>query len=134
VGTDVRKLARDGYLASNILGCDLRQAFIDLGFSLYQDKATNKINFFVSDIFDVPITAPSTPTDLPASEITELAQLHGKLTHVYTGALFHLFDESTQYAIALRIAMLLKRDTGAIVFGRHQGLEKAGSLADYISE
>lgn len=134
VGTDVRKLARDGYPASNILGCDLRQAFIDLGFRLYQDKESNVINFFVSDIFDVPITSPTTTVDFPVSEIKELAQLRNRLTHVYTGALFHLFDEPTQYAIALRIGFLLKRETGAVVFGRHQGLEKAGSLADYISE
>jgi hypothetical protein len=134
VGTDVRKLARDGYPAANILGCDLRQAFIDLGFGLYQDKATNQINFFVSDIFDVPTVPPPASTDVPVSEITELTQLKGRLTHVYTGALFHLFDEATQYALALRIGMLLKRDAGAIVFGRHQGLERAGSLGDYISE
>ncbi|CCM03426.1 uncharacterized protein FIBRA_05557 [Fibroporia radiculosa] len=135
MGTDVRKLVQDGYPASHILGCDLRQDFIDLGFKLYSDGETCPIHFFTSDIFNCPVEFefgrdPSAIT--PGARITELAQLTGSLTHIYVGALFHLFDESTQYAIALRLASLLKRRSGAVIFGRHRGLEQEGMIDDHL--
>ena len=34
MGTDVRKLVADGYPGANVLGCDLRRAFIDSGYTL----------------------------------------------------------------------------------------------------
>lgn len=136
MGTDVRKLVADGYPAHNVMGCDLRQEFLDYGYQFYQDKDTCGIRFFASDIFDVPYPFPATkvpPAPLDnVSRVMELEQLHGSVTHFYTGALFHLFDESTQYAIALRVATLLKRVPGAIVFGRHQGKAEAGMLNDHM--
>ena len=65
--------------------------------------------------------------------VTDLTQLRGKLTHIYAGALFHLFDEAVQRALAFRLALLLKRDTGAVIFGRHQGLEEAGMIDDHLA-
>jgi len=134
MGTDVRKLVSDGYPASNVLGCDLRQGFIDAGYSLFQDKETCKIHFFTSDIFEVPATISTTPALLSdLSSITDLRQLEGSIDHFYAGALFHLFDEPTQYAIAIRIAgTLLKRKEGSVIFGRHQGLHEEGMIADGI--
>ena len=51
------------------------------------------------------------------------------MTYLYAGALFHPFDEATQFAIGLRAAILLKRDSG-----RHQCLEDKGYIADHMSK
>ena len=133
VGTDVRKLAYDGYPASHVLGCDLRQEYIDLGRKLFQDVGKCPIHFFTSNIFDLPISLAKTlPTDGWPNRATELAQLRRAVTHLYAGALFHLFDEPTQYAIALRLAVLSTRERGSIIFGRHQGLEEEGNIDDHL--
>ncbi|PSR90483.1 hypothetical protein PHLCEN_2v4901 [Hermanssonia centrifuga] len=134
MGSDVRKLVADGYPASNVLGCDLRQEFIDCGHNFYNDSETCKIRFFTSDIFEVPypFSAESALAFTGISQVTGLLQLREAVTHFYTGALFHLFDEATQYALALRVAMLLKRKPGTVVFGRHQGLPEAGMINDHM--
>ncbi|KAI0360631.1 hypothetical protein OH77DRAFT_1418615 [Trametes cingulata] len=133
MGTDVRKLVYDGYPASQVLGCDLRPEYIQLGYELFGDADKCRIRFFTSDVFKLPTTAE--PTDstaaLPAS-VNDLAQLRGALTHIYTGALFHLFDKDTQYGLAVRLITLLKRQPGAIVFGRHQGLQEEGYIDDHL--
>lgn len=145
MGTDVRKLVADGYPGRNVLGTDVRQEFLDIGYKLYQDSSSsNPIRFFTSDIFDVPSPPslpllPSTTKEppqplIPLSETSNLTQLKGRINHFYLGALFHLFNESTQYEIALRVASLLdlSRKEGVVVFGRHQGLEVAGIIDDHL--
>ena len=140
MGTDVRKLVHDGYPASRVLGCDLRQEYIDLGYTLYRDQDSCPIRFIASNIFDLPLTPPhsipgvaaASPGQVDLKSITELSQLYGALTHIYTGALFHLFDEETQYGLAVRLALLLKKTPGAVIFGRHQGLEKEAYIDDGI--
>lgn len=134
MGTDVRKLVYDGYPAANVLGCDLRQEFLDYGHTLFGDRGRCAIRFFASDIFAVPYPPPADqpPSDIALGSVTHLAQLRGRIDHFYTGALFHLFDEKTQYALALRVAALLRRAPGAVVFGRHQGLEREGYIDDHL--
>jgi len=146
VGTDVRKLVIDGYHASNVAACDLRSAFIDIG------KDNCEITLFTADIFELSLsrqdginTKPTlleTAADTLSSGGTNnfgLESLKGCLSHVYTGALFHLFDEETQYALALRVALLLNLKprgddvpppTNCVIFGRHQGQEDAGVMDD----
>ena len=136
VGTDVRKLAYDGYPASNILGCDLREEYVELGYMLFRDKDTCPIRFFTSNVFDLP-TSPSAPElkegqSLDVTRVSDLSQLYDSLTHIYTGALFHLFDKENQYGLAIRLARLLKREPGAVIFGRHQGLESEGYIDDHL--
>jgi hypothetical protein len=132
VGTDARRLVHDGYQARNVLGCDLRDTYINLGHVLYSDKSTCPIRFFTGDILDLPLVSSSSLT-IPFGEVNQLDDLRGRLDHIYTGALFHLFDESTQLAIALRLGTLLRRRPGAVVFGRHQGRTEAGLIADHMS-
>ncbi|KIP09368.1 hypothetical protein PHLGIDRAFT_126378 [Phlebiopsis gigantea 11061_1 CR5-6] len=133
MGTDVRKLVADGYPAARVLGCDLRQSFLDFGYELFRDEDTCGIHFFPSDVFEVPYPGDSTPApSIDVADVSDIVQLRGAVTHFYTGALFHLFDEQTQYALALRVAMLLKRAPGTVVFGRHQGLQEAGMIDDHM--
>lgn len=134
VGSDVRKLVFDGYPADRVIGCDLRQEFIDAGHELYHDNNNNPIHFFTSDIFDIPVKLVNSPqapgVDVP--HVTELEQLRGVTTHFYTGALFHLFNESTQHELALRVASLIKPQSGSVIFGRHQGLSKERYIDDHM--
>lgn len=125
MGTDARKLVYDGYSASNVLACDLRQNYLDEGYELYRDAETSSIRFFTSDVFDVPVRPVVPSKTIPLPEITALGELQGRVTHMYTALLFHLFDEESQYAVAVRVATLLKRESGTILFGRHQGAENA---------
>jgi len=120
MGTDERKLILDGYPASNVAGCDVRDTFIKIGYILYQDADKCPIKFITGDICKVspePVDSSTAPAGL--KDVGTLEQLKNSLTHIYAGALFHLFDEDTQYAIALRLASLLKRSPGGIIFGRH---------------
>ncbi|PIL27558.1 hypothetical protein GSI_10709 [Ganoderma sinense ZZ0214-1] len=147
MGTDVRKLVCDGYPASNVVGCDLRPQYFDFGYELFGDADTCPIRFFADNIFDVPFTIFDFPGTTVVPDLTQgtiaqnppafdsaakLSQLCGTLTHIYTGALFHLFNEEAQGTLALQLAELLKRSPGATVFGRHQGLEKDGKIDDHL--
>ncbi|CDO70605.1 hypothetical protein BN946_scf184748.g2 [Trametes cinnabarina] len=135
MGTDVRKLVHDGYPASHVFGCDLRQEYIELGHELFGDADRCPIRFFTSNVFDLPTTVDSATRNTVVPEpstVTALAQLRGVLTHIYTGALFHLFDEETQYGLAARLVTLLERSPGAIIFGRHQGLLEEGYINDAL--
>ncbi|KAL7284160.1 hypothetical protein ACG7TL_001441 [Trametes sanguinea] len=133
MGTDVRKLVYDGYPAEHVFGCDLRPEFIELGYELFGDADRCPIRFFTSNVFDLPKTTEPASSNVSVSDpstVNDLIQLRGALTHIYTGALFHLFTEEVQYSLALRLVTLLRRSPGAIVFGRHQGLREEGVIND----
>lgn len=131
----MRNLVMDGYPAARVLGTDLRKEYIDIGLKdLYRDEDICQIHFFSSDIFDVPLHLEVAEDLAELNEVTHLKQLVGRVNHVYTGALFHLFDESTQCAIARRVARLMIRTGGrAIIFGRHQGKEREDVIPDVMS-
>lgn len=132
VGTDLRKLVLDGYPAINVVGSDIRQEYITSGYSLFQDKDSCKIRFFSADMFDVPVDTPAAAPTTPLADVSSFADLTDRVTHIYAGALYHLFDEAAQYDIAIKMASLLKRDSGAVIFGRHQGLDPEGLIDDVI--
>lgn len=144
MGTDVRKLALDGFPPNRIIACDLRNDFIEAGFDLFNDRNACDISFFADDIFDLSFeeqaNISSKPSDVPLSKVATLKDLQGRIKYVYTGALFHLFNEETQTALAERVASLLRVPTeaslgeppvnGCVIFGRHQGRQPAGILDD----
>ncbi|THH11243.1 hypothetical protein EW146_g8103 [Bondarzewia mesenterica] len=136
MGTDVRKIVHDGYPADHVVGCDLRPEFIALGYKLYRDTETYSIRFLTADIFDLLLdSVPSSAKPLskvPLSQVSTLDELIGRVSHIYIGALFHLFDEQTQLGLAQRLVSLLKKTRGATIFGRHQGLEEAGMIGDHM--
>jgi len=137
MGTDLRNLVREGYPGSKLIGCDLRDNYIKAGYELYRDEGLCQIKFMTGDMFSiVPSPSPSPATTGPGvldlAKVKELNDLKGQLTFIYTGALFHLFDESTQKAIALRLAALWKQVPGGVVFGRHQGAKEEGTIPDFM--
>ena len=133
MGTDVRRLVYDGYAGRNVFATDLRESFLDDGHELYRDASTSKITFFPSDVFDLPTPsspASAEPCETPLSQVSRLSDLRNQVTHMYIALLFHLFDEASQYEIALKVGSLLKRTSGSIIFGRHQGAEEAVVISD----
>ncbi|KAI0084992.1 hypothetical protein BDY19DRAFT_469249 [Irpex rosettiformis] len=128
MGTDARKLVADGYPPQNVFACDLYKELLDFGYRLYDDASTCQIHFLSSDAFSVPYPAPpsgpSTVEDL--SEVTEISQLQGKVTHLYAGFFFHMFNEEKQCNLALRFGVLMKREPGTILYGRQIGSYEAG--------
>ena len=52
--------------------------------------------------------------------MSSLSDLLGRVAVIYTGALFHLFEEEKQYDLAKRVATFVKHSPGTIIFGRHE--------------
>ena len=140
MGTETRKVVLDGLPGSRVIGCDIEPRFIDAGYKLYDDRATTGISFFVDDIFKLdPIAARGEmPAQVALHEVKSLNELKGRMTYIYAGALFHLFDEKSQQAIAERLATLMKVPSGGsigdapvagcIIFGKQQALESHGVI------
>ena len=142
VGTDVRKLVFDGYPGNRVIATDIQVEYLQLGHKLYEDKDTCPITFFSADIVNLAmpsnIECATVHLDLAKFNIKDVSsfeQLWGRVTHIYTGMLFHLFDEEIQYEIAKRLALLLDRrpSSGAIIFGIHEGREPAGRIENFTS-
>lgn len=135
MGSEIRKLAYDGYPASNIIGVDLIQEFISGGFKLYRDRDTTPISFIAADILTASSTfEPLQPSSLSfvLKQATTLQELKGTITHICVIRMFNLFDEETQYEIAKRLAVFLKREKGAIVFGQQGGFAQARKFEDPV--
>ena len=102
----------DGALAENLIGLELEQDLIDLGYELFRDKATLKSKFIAGDIF-----APSA------------CGLHDQsFDIVHAGALLHLFTWDEQVEALSSIVRLLRPKPGSLIFGRQTGVEVPGPM------
>lgn len=101
----------DGAPAHNLIGTDLQQGFIDLGYDLFRDRETLMSKFFVSDI----LGNDASPTEL-----------NGKLDIIHASSFFHLFPLSKQTEIAKRLVKLLRPVPGSLILGRQTGNVKPG--------
>ncbi|KAL4951391.1 hypothetical protein BDW69DRAFT_186459 [Aspergillus filifer] len=111
LGQDIRQLVHDGAPSENIIGLELRQAYIDLGYELYQDKQTLQFNFLVQSFF----------TDTP-----ELTNLAGRIDIINSGYFMHMWDRETQLAVAKRMISLLSPEKGSLITGVHFGSRSPG--------
>ena len=110
-GQDIRKLVADGAPADNLIGADLHQEFLDLGYELFRDRGRLTSRFFAGDIV----------ADEPIFE-----QLYGKLNIIHVASFFHLFSLPTQIRITKRLVNMLRPIPGSLIFGRQTGNVKAG--------
>lgn len=134
VGTDVRKLIVDGYPSSNVYACDLHDGFIKLRYKLFGDESLCQINFFQAHIFSIlpyPANGLTSCTDSPT---ISLKGFLGRVTHLYAGLFFHLFDEPMELQIARIFARLLCRAPGSLIFGTHIGRILAGEFSTLFSK
>ncbi|KAK5122370.1 hypothetical protein LTR85_003954 [Meristemomyces frigidus] len=118
-GQELRSLLLDGAPSENLYGTDLRPEFFELGYDLFLDRETCKATFIAADIF-VPNA--------------ELDALNGKLSVIYAGAFFHLFDRPEQLHLAKRVATLLSSNPGSMVLGRQVGNVTAGRYEHATNE
>lgn len=115
-GQDIRKLVADGAPAQNLIGCDLHQAFIDLGYDLFRDRDTLSSRFFEGDIlapqFDDDDDNNNNHTQNPFHSLLRKTDI------IHASLFFHLFTLSSQQLISKRLLTLLRPEPGSLILGR----------------
>ncbi|KAH8902640.1 hypothetical protein BR93DRAFT_919711 [Coniochaeta sp. PMI_546] len=107
-GYVLRQLALDGAPQANLIGADLRQEFIDLGYELFRDRDTFGGRFVAGNMLD--------PAD------TALTSIDGKVDLIHAASFFHLFNWDDQVRLGERLVRFFKPDAKkALVFGRQVG-------------
>ena len=117
-GQDIRKLVADGVPAQALIGCDLHQGFLDLGYDLFKDKERLQCELITADVFD------------PESKLT---QLEGSIDIIHASSFFHLFGYEGQKKIARRVVQLLKPKKDSLLVGRQVGNVKAHEMESSAS-
>lgn len=130
VGTDLRKAVFDGFPSEQAFGCDLLAAFLELGHKLWNDKETCRIKFIADNVFCLPdpkdTKADSHREPTPLPEVKKLYDLIGRVRFLYTKHVFHLWNQEKQAEMALKLASLISRTPGSIIFGSHIGANEMG--------
>ncbi|KAJ7267478.1 hypothetical protein C8J57DRAFT_366825 [Mycena rebaudengoi] len=134
LGTDVRKAASDGFPVQNIIANDLFADYWQYGHELFKSTpASFPATFLAGDVFDNGFIQPAEPwLSAPPSgrpsldTLTSLTPLNGHVSAIHAAYLFHIFDKSTQLALARTLAGLLSPLPGSVIFGAHIGEEHEG--------
>lgn len=120
-GYVLRQLAVDGAPAANLIGTDLQQGFLDLGYDLFKDRDTFEGKFLAGDLLN--------PDDHSLDEI------NGKVDIIHAAALFHLFDWEDQVKLGIRLVKFFKKGANkAMVVGRQIGTLYPLDRATYKEE
>ncbi|KAF8830490.1 hypothetical protein HHX47_DHR2000965 [Lentinula edodes] len=115
VGNALRKVVADGWPAENTIGIDLHKDSFPAG-------------FIGGDIFDDTILAPIDDSDtipnlnletVDLHHLTFLTPLRRRVSAIYACNVFHLFTVEKQSELAKRLAYLLMRKPGSVIFGSH---------------
>lgn len=107
----------DGAPGQNLIGCDLHQGFLDLGYDLFRDRDTLASRFFAGDIL---------ASQFDDDEEGPFDELRGKIDIIHASSFFHLFPLSTQLLVAKRLLILLLPVPGSIILGRQTANIKPG--------
>ena len=116
-GQDIRKLVADGAPGQNLIGCDLHQGFVDLGYDLFHDRETLASKFVVGDIL---------ASQFDGDQESPFQELRGKIDIIHASSFFHLFPLSRQILIAQRLLKLLRPTPGSLILGRQTANIKPG--------
>ena len=107
-GYVLRQLALDGAPPVNLIGSDLRQEYIDLGYELFRDRESFGARFLTGNLLE--------PSD------AALAELDGTVDIIHAASLFHLFSWADQVRLGERLVRFFKPNgEGPMVFGRQRG-------------
>ncbi|KAG9997139.1 hypothetical protein KCU78_g17100, partial [Aureobasidium melanogenum] len=109
-GQDIRRLVADGVPHEALIGSDLHQGFLDLGYDLFKDKETLRTKFIAADVFEAQ---------------SKLTPLEGNIDILHTSSFFHLFGYEGQKKVARRVVQLLKPKKDSLLVGRQVGNIKA---------
>ncbi len=107
----------DGAPAEKLIGCDLHQGFLDLGYDLFQDRDSLASRFFVGDIL---------ASEFDNDEGSPFHELKGQIDNIHASSFFHLFSLSTQLLVAKRLLLLLRPLSGSLILGRQTANIKPG--------
>ncbi|KAL2828458.1 hypothetical protein BDW59DRAFT_49677 [Aspergillus cavernicola] len=118
-GQEIRFLAHQGIPGRQLFGLDLEQAFIDLGYQLFQDK----------DRLDATFASGSLTVDNDSEELIQT--IGGKIDIIFASSLLHLWDYKMQLKAATRLVRLFRDRVGVMFVGRQVGSLFAG---DYHTE
>jgi len=130
-GADARRASWDGWPVNRIVATDIVPEFWDLGHKLFRSSAaTFPATFIQADLLDEAQIAPGPPArDVPdLANLSSLNQLRGHVTVIHASALFHLFSEEKQTALALVLGSLLAPVSGASIIGWSTGSTEAGFI------
>ncbi|KAJ3892978.1 hypothetical protein GG344DRAFT_44267 [Lentinula edodes] len=129
VGNALRKVVADGWPAGNTIGIDLHKEFWDIGHELFRSTSDSfPAGFIGGDIFDDTILAPIDDSDtipnlnletVDLHHLTFLTPLRRRVSAIYACNVFHLFTVEKQSELAKRLAYLLMRKPGSVIFGSH---------------
>lgn len=122
-GYVLRQLAADGVPTASLVGSDLEQRFLDLGYELFRDRETFKGFFVAGDM----LSAPKAPSEGSAGE-DKLAPLDGTFDIVHAASFFHLFSWEDQVRLGERVVRFFRSADKAtnsgqprLLFGRQVG-------------
>ena len=113
LGQDLRKLVFDGVPGDRLVGIELEQPFIDLGFDLFRDKEKFQGAMIAANILD------------PSMEAL-FETMKGRFEVVHAASFFHLADWEKQVAAAVKIVAMMRENPGVMVVGRQIGNVKPG--------
>ncbi|KAJ4458102.1 putative S-adenosyl-L-methionine-dependent methyltransferase [Paratrimastix pyriformis] len=120
MGVEARHMMRDG--AKLVMGFDLAETFIDLGFELFGDRAQSENKFFTADFFtddfEDRVRARLNAVD-PSSG--------GYFDVIFLGSVLHLMNQAQVATILTRVSRLVRPGTGQII-GHTLGLPVPGPL------
>lgn len=120
VGQILRQLRAAGVQGPRLIGTDVQPRFVDIGYDLFRDRDLLGALFVIGDMVD--------PDD------NRLDELRGKVTIIYAGSFFHLFNWTQQLFIGKRLVSFLKPSTrNALIYGRHVGTTRPGGSSVSMS-
>ncbi|KAI0438002.1 hypothetical protein F4803DRAFT_565609 [Xylaria telfairii] len=113
-GQDLRQLVYDGVPSEHLVGLDIEQPLIELGYELFLDRQKLNCQFTIADVFK-------------GSRQETWAALQGRgIDVLHCSAFFHLFPLEQQLEAAKEIVSLMK--VGGVIVGRQSGSVKPGNL------
>jgi len=133
-GLDARRAIADGFPAQNVIISDLRPELLDFGHEFFRTTpVTYPVHHLACDAFDptmlevVPPSYEILSSQRPdLNSLTSLNPLHGRVSAIYAGMFFHLFNEPQQLHLARALAGLLLPVPGSLIFGVHNGAVEKG--------
>ncbi|PLB48427.1 hypothetical protein P170DRAFT_427511 [Aspergillus steynii IBT 23096] len=111
-GQEIRSLVDRGIPSAQLFGCDLEQAFIDLGYQLFRDQDRLNATFATGDL-------TASEPDFLSSPLSQ--KMSGKMDIIFASSLFHLWDYKTGLVAAIRLVTLCRDKPGVMVTGRQVG-------------
>ncbi|KAK0612113.1 methyltransferase domain-containing protein [Immersiella caudata] len=118
MGHDIRKLVFDGIPGESLVGVELQQGFIDLGFELFRDQDFLKAKFLLGDVMK-----DGAPWD----------ELYGKFDIVHFGMFLHMWTYEEQIAVLERGIKCLKPEVGTTIIGNAVAVVD-GAVEDWIGK